>query len=129
MLFEDLAGLGDLNIDEVVSGAAAVAEAVGRRITTPSGGLFYDPLYLSLDLHSYESKTMTGADVWRLRADIERVLAQEQRLASYAVEVRWYAAGMELRVSIEGLTVDGETFTLTVTVDSERVQLAVAVGP
>lgn len=126
MLFEDLAGLGDLNIDEVVSGAAAVAEAVGRRITTPSGGLFYDPLYLSLDLHSYESKALTDADVWRLKADMERAIAQEQRLASFAVDVAWYAAGMELRVKVAGTTVDGDTFELVATVDGEGVRLAIA---
>jgi hypothetical protein len=125
-MFEDFSGMTDLSLDEVVTGAGAVAEAVGRRITTPPGGLFYDSGYNSLDLGSWQSKALTDADVWRLKADMERAIAQEQRLASFAVDVAWYAAGMELRVKVAGTTVDGDTFELVATVDGEGVRLAIA---
>jgi hypothetical protein len=57
---------------------------------------------------------------------MERAIAQEQRLASFAVDVAWYAAGMELRVKVAGTTVDGDTFELVATVDGEGVRLAIA---
>lgn len=125
-MFEDIAGLGDLDIDEVVSGGAAIAEAFGRRLTTRS--LWYDPSYVCLDLHAYQSRTMTDADVWRLKVDIERCRQAETRIADAIVDVAWYAAGMELRVKVTGTTVDGDTFELVATVDGEGVRLAVAVG-
>jgi hypothetical protein len=123
----DFAGIDDLLFDESVSGAAAVAEAFGRRITTRS--LWYDPTYVCTDLTSYQSKALLDADLWRIRTDIERCAQAEPRIARAVVTVNWYPTGLELRASIEGLTVDGETFTLTATVDSEGVRLAVAVGP
>ena len=123
----DFAGIDDLLFDETVSGAAAVAEAFGRRITTRS--LWYDPGYVCTDLTAYQSKALVDADLWRIRTDIERCAQAEPRIDTAVVTVNWYAVGFELRVSVEGLTVDGETFTLTATVDGEGVQLAVAVGP
>lgn len=123
-MFEDIAGLDDVDIDEVVSGGAAIAEAFGRRLTTRA--LWYDPSYVCLDLHAYQSRTMTDVDVWRLKVDIERCRQAETRIADATVDVAWYAAGMELRAKVTGTTVDGDTFELVATVDGEGVRLAVA---
>ena len=124
MAFEDFAGLDDLNLDDTVSGGAAIAEAFGRRLTTRS--LWYDPSYVCLDLHAYQSRTMTDVDVWRLKVDIERCRQAETRIADATVDVAWYAAGMELHVKVAGTTVDGDTFELVATVDCEGVRLAIA---
>lgn len=122
-MFEDIAGLDDLNIDEVVSGGAAIAEAFGRRLTTRA--LWYDPSYVCLDLHAYQSRTMTDADVWRLKVDIERCRQAETRIADATVDVAWYPAGQELRVKVDGTTVDGDAFELVATVDNEGVRMAI----
>ena len=122
-MFEDIAGLDDLNIDEVVSGGAAIAEAFGRRITTRE--LPYDPTYVCIDLHTYESRTMTDADVWKLKVAIERCRQAETRIADATVDVAWYPAGQELRVKVDGTTVDGDAFELVATVDNEGVRMAI----
>lgn len=121
-MFEDIAGLDDLNIDEVVSGGAAIAEAFGRRITTRE--LPYDPTYVCIDLHAYQSRTMTDADVWRLKVDIERCRQAETRIGSAVIDVAWYPAGQEIRVKVGGVTVDGDAFELVATVDNEGVRMA-----
>lgn len=123
---DDFSGIDDLNLDEGVSGAGAIAEAFGRRLTTRA--LWYDPKYTCLDLTAWQSKALTDADLWRLRVDIERCAQAETRIDRAVVDVAWYAAGMELRVTVEGVTVDGDTFTLAITVDDEGVQFAVSVG-
>lgn len=126
MAFDDIAGIEDLDIDEVVRGAAAIAEAFGRRITTPSGGLDYDPAYVSTDLGAWQSRALSSSDVYRLRVDLERCRDAERRIASATIDVAYFEAGMELRVTVNGVTVDGDTFELSATVDGEGVQLAVA---
>lgn len=124
----DFGGIDDCDLDVLVQGAAQIAEAVGRRITTRPGTVFYDPKYLCVDLVAWQSRGLTDADLWRLRTDLERCIAQEERLASFTVDCAWYPRGQELRVTVGGETVDGETFTLTATVDGEGVQLAVALA-
>lgn len=126
MAFEDFADIADFDLDVVLSGGAAVAAAFGRRITTPPGDLFYDPSYVCIDLHAWQNRALTSADVWRLRVDLERCRDAERRIASATCDVAYFAEGFELRVSVNGVTVDGEAFTLAATVDGEGVQLAVA---
>ena len=122
MAFEDIAGLEDLDIDEVVRGGAAIAEAFGRRITTRE--LWYDLTYVCIDLHAYQSRVMDDAELWRLKVAIERCRQAETRIADATIDVAWYALGMELRVKVDGTTVDGDTFELVATVDNEGVRMA-----
>jgi hypothetical protein len=125
MPFEDFAGAEDVSIDETVTGAAAIGEAVGRRVTTKE--LWYDPGYACLDLGEWQSRAMTNADVYRLRVDVERCVRAERRVQTFTVDVAFYALGMELRVRIDGVTVDGDAFVVTATVTpDEGVVLAVA---
>jgi hypothetical protein len=125
-VFEDFAGMDDLNIDELVSDGAAVAEAVGRRIDTPAGGLFYDPAYVSLDLESYQSRALSDLDLYHLRVNLERCVRAETRVATFTVDLAWHPESFTLRVTIAGVTVSGAAFELVETVDSEGVKLAVA---
>jgi hypothetical protein len=123
----DFAGVDDLDIDAEVTGAAAVAEAVGRRITTKPGDVFYDPAYVCTDLGAWQSRAVTDADLYRLRVDLERCVRAERRVADFTCDVAFYAESFELRVVIDGVTVDGEAFNLTATVlPDEGVQLAIA---
>lgn len=122
----DFAGIDDFDFDEVLTGAAVVAAAAGRRVTTRPGDLFYDARYLCLDLGAYQSATLTDDEVWRLRIDVERVVRDDQRVAEVDVEVAWYPIGATLKVTIDGVTVDGDIFQTAVTVDGEGVQLAIA---
>lgn len=123
----DFAGVDDLDIDVEVSDAAAVAEAVARRITTPEGGVFYDPRYKSTDLTAWLSRVVTFVGLFDLRTTLSDCIAEESRVADFTVDVAFYAESSELRVTIEGVTVDGGTFELTATVlPDEGVQLAIA---
>lgn len=121
----DIAGIDDFLLDEVVTGAAAVAEAVARRITTTT--LWYDPAYKCMDLSGYQSRAMTDVDLWRLKVDLERCIGDEQRLDEFVVDVAFSAESFTLRVRIDGVTVDGDTFSLVATVDpDEGVRFAIA---
>lgn len=124
-MFEDIAGIDDIDLDQVVTGPAAVAEAFGRRITTQPGDVFYDPAYVCTDLGAWQSRTIAPGDLYQLRADIERCAEAEKRITAYVVDVTYYAAGLELRVKVSAQTVKGP-FELTATVDpDEGVKLAI----
>lgn len=121
----DFAGVDDLDLDTEVTGAAAISEAVARRITTRPGDVFYDPTYVSMDLGAWQSRAMTAADLWRLRVDLERCVRAEPRVRSFSADADWYPAGNELRVHIAGVTDEG-AFDLVVSVDNEGVRHAIA---
>lgn len=126
MIDNDFGDIDDCDPDVILTGAQVVAAAAGRRITTPPGGLHYDPGYLSIDLESYQSRALTPREVFELRVAVERCVTADPRVAEATVDAVYYAAGMELRVTVDGTTVDGAAFELAATVDGEGVALAVA---
>lgn len=114
----DLGDIDDFDPDVILTGAQVVAAALGRRVTTPPGGLHYDPGYVCVDLESYQSRALTARDLDELRAQLERCVRAETRADPdlTTVDVAWYAAGGILEVTIQGETVDGAAFELSATV-------------
>lgn len=125
----DFGDIDDFDPDVILTGAQVVAAALGRRVTTPPGGLFYDPAYVCVDLESYLNRALSDADLDALRAQIERCVRAETRADPdrTVVDVDWYPDGGQLQVTIQGETVDGQAFELVATAEpDEGVQLALS---
>ena len=114
---------GDLDPDFVsIEGAAAVAQALGHRLSTPSGGLFYDPEYESLDLREWLSAGLDDAEVWQLRARIERALRQDERVYDVELDVDFNVNARTLTVTAEGTSAAGP-FRLVVAASEANVAI------
>lgn len=125
----DFGDIDDFDPDVILTGAQVVAAALGRRITTPPGGLHYDPAYVCVDLEAWLNRALTDADLDALRAQVERCVRAETRADPdiTTVDVDFYAAGGVLQVVVQGVTVDGASFELTATADpDEGIKLALS---
>lgn len=63
----------------VVSGPKNVANAIGRRLITPRGGLFYDPDY-GFDVREYLGVALTRGKLAELIAGVEAEAMQDARV-------------------------------------------------
>jgi phage baseplate assembly protein W len=90
----------------LVSGNAAVLQAIARRLTTPRGGLFYDPNY-GTDVRGFLNEAITNESIARWKTAIERECRQDQRVASVVVDMKPNAAAQSLTVHITCTTADG----------------------
>lgn len=125
----DFGDIDDFDLDVVLTGAQVVAAALGRRITTPPGGLHYDPAYVCVDLEAWLNRALTDADLDALRGQIERCVRAEARVDAdrTTVDVDFYPGGYLLQVTIQGFTVADAAFELVATGDpDEGVKLALA---
>lgn len=118
----DIAGVYNLDYAlGTVSGPRALAEAILRRLTTPRGGLFYDPSY-GYDLGSIIGSTVP-ASVVEQRV-LEQVLAEEE--VEDATCTAAFAHGVQ-RVAISVVAAD-ESFELTLLLDSLRLEVTALLG-
>lgn len=114
---------GDLDpLFGLVSGPTAVAQSLALRLQTPEGGVFYDPDYLSLDLREYLSADVDDAELYRLRAKIERALRADERVDDLDLEVEFSAAAETLTVVAEGYGAEGP-FRLVVAASAAHVAI------
>lgn len=104
----------------LVSGAACVAEAQGRRLATAT--LWYDPEHECIDLRAELSAGLDGTDVHQLRARIERALRQDERVEDSDVDVTFLPSARTLTVSAEGASADGP-FRLVVAASGATVAI------
>jgi hypothetical protein len=114
----DFACVEDLDAKlSLASGPRMVAEAVVRRLSTPRGGLWYDPAY-GTDLRGY----LNGASSrFRVASDVEREALKDERVAAAAASVTRSAS--TLSVAIELTLETGVTFDLTLSVSELTVEL------
>ena len=70
------------------SGRQCLAEAIYRRMTTPRGGLIYDPNY-GFDLTAYIEDDITGSDLGTIQAGILQQCAQDERIVSAKCAVQF----------------------------------------
>jgi hypothetical protein len=110
----DLSGILDLSPDlRTVHGREALIEALARRLTTPRGGLWYDPSY-GHDVRQYvNAPSLVESQVSAECLKDERVLDAEVTVLS---------VGEELRISVEITDARGP-FTLTLVVTQVTVEL------
>lgn len=109
----------DLYPGRVVSGAALLAEAAYRRITTPRGRLLDDPSY-GLDVRAFMHRGMTPKEIARIPGIIEAEVAKDERVAAVSCAASFVDG--RLRLSIGGRGARGP-FALVVATDGVTVEL------
>lgn len=118
----DLSCFPDLDpAGNTVSGQTALAQAIARRLSTPRGGLFYDPAY-GTDLRAFLNEGFTAQRAYGIQSAIETECAKDERVRSASAAVAFNVATQTLAVSVALTTADGP-FKLILAVS----QLSVAI--
>lgn len=120
----DLHTPGLLDLDPYftfVDGAAALGEALGRRLVTPRGSLIDDPAYgYDVRAHLNDDDPNPGAIV----AEVEAELAKDERVRRARAAVTFDAALGALVVVADVLTAEGP-FRLTLAVSAVSADLLI----
>lgn len=83
----------------MATGRRCLANALGRRLITPRGGLFYDPDY-GLDVRSYLHAAMSNAKIAELANDIEAECRKDPRVQDIAATVTFDAGARALTLQL-----------------------------
>jgi hypothetical protein len=121
---EDVSTFLDGDLDPYfrpLTGPRVVAEAVVRRWTTPSGGLFFEPSF-GLDVRELSSQAMTPQALFTLGALLASQAEEDERVQSALVELSFNAQTRKLLVRAEIRTASGP-FALVVSVDRLSVEI------
>lgn len=110
----------------IASGKLNLACAIVRRLTTPRGGLFYDPDY-GLDVRSYLNAGFTQAGVEALRASIVAEVEKDPRVDSCGAEMVFNFATGRMSITLTVLTADGP-FDLVLAATNVTVELLAVDG-
>lgn len=115
-------GLGGLlPIWGLSSGIANLIAAIIRRLTTPRGGLFYDPNY-GYDVRAFLNADVSQTDVAQIKAGITAELRKDPRISRVTVDATFTFATKTLQISLAFDTADGP-FDLVLAASSVTVDL------
>ncbi len=95
----------------------AVAQSLARRLSTPRGGLFYDPNY-GYDLRSLVGDTMEPSNA---AMAIEAECRKDERVKKVKAEIT--VVGDSWTIAITGTAKNGEAFALTLGVSQVTITL------
>jgi hypothetical protein len=95
------------------SGVPVVASALVRRLSTPAGGLFYDPNY-GLDVQNFLNDS--SADSFEVASQISEECEKDERVASANVQTLFQAGKSELDITVSITLKTGQAFTLVLNV-------------
>ena len=104
----------------LADGARNIGNALARRLTTPRGGLLYDPSY-GTDVRNYLNAGFTPAQVARVKSEVAAEVMQDPRVSSVAVDVTVAGAG-SMTITIEAELEEGP-FEFVFVVDKLTVAL------
>lgn len=114
----DLSGILDLSPDlRTVNGREALIEALARRLTTPRGGLWYDPSY-GHDVRQYVNAPDPQPGL--IESQVSAECLKDERVLD--AEVTVLSLGEDLRISVE-ITDGRGPFTLTLKVTQVTVEV------
>jgi hypothetical protein len=105
----------------MVSGSAAVAQAIARRFDTPRGGLHYDGEY-GYDLVEWMNRDISDADVYRVAVAVESEALKDERVLSADAVATYDASTETLSISLRGVCSSGP-FQLVLSVDDVSVTI------
>ncbi len=115
-LISDLAPVWGLATSE-----ANYLNALLRRLTTPRGGLFYDPDY-GFDVPSYLNAAIAQTDFARIRAGIAAELRKDPRTLTVSVDAVFTFATKTMQITVQ-LTTDVGPFDLVLAASGVTVDL------
>lgn len=119
---KDLSCVSDLTETmEEVEGPLVVAQAIVRRLTTPRGGLPYDPNY-GLDVRGFLNRATTTAELRSIAGQVRLEVTKDDRVESASVTVTAPSLNT-LRIALDVEMADPEQteFALTLAVTSSTV--------
>lgn len=120
----DISGVRSLDRGwSVVTGNAALAEAILRRLTTPRGGLWYSLVY-GFDLQSVIGSTLPMSVV---NQRVQEQVLLEEEAADASVDSTLDARTGLLTVVISVVAAEGD-FTLTIGIDEQHTVTAEALA-
>lgn len=100
-----------------------LAEALGRRLITPSFGLFYDRTY-GFDVRTYLNETWNDAIAYEFTSLVQNEILKDGRIieCSVSVDATNILASRRLQVYIEAITTTGP-FSLVVNVSDLNAEV------
>lgn len=121
----DISALPELNFS-FKSGYVNLAEAIGRRLITPRGGLFYDPDY-GFDLRRYLNETWTESTEFEVETLLVAELRKDPRIldATATIDITNILATRQVSITIEAET-DFGPFSLVLNVSAVTVEVLYA---
>lgn len=121
----DISALPQLNFS-LKTAYANLAEAIGRRLITPRGGLFYDPDY-GFDLRRYLNETWTESTELEVETLLVAELRKDPRIfdAVATIDASNILATRRLSITIEAET-DFGPFSLVLDVSAVTVEVLYA---
>jgi len=105
----------------LVSGAAALGQALARRLETPRGGLWYAPNY-GTDIRGRLNDTLTQAELAALPGEIEAECEKDERVRRASAQVQFVPQTSTLTVAISVETALGP-FRLVLAATALTVEL------
>jgi phage baseplate assembly protein W len=105
----------------LVGGLENLGQALVARLSTPRGGLFYDPNY-GTDLRAYVNESTSSAMLARARADVQAECAKDERVATCTASTSFDAAALTLLVRVDVQTGAGP-FRLVLAVTATSVEI------
>jgi len=110
----------------IASGLRNLANALGRRLITPRGGLFYDPDY-GFDIRSYLNVALTRSKQGELVAGIEDECRKDARVQNVVAQVTPIGSpAVDLVINLQVTPAAGPTFPLILSIADLVGGLAVA---
>lgn len=110
----------------LLGGLANLGQALAHRLSTPRGGLFYDPGY-GTDIRAYLNEAMTAAKAAQLQADIANECLKDERVQSVSATAVFEPSEEELEVTINVIAAPGP-FVLQLSVSDVTVAV-LAINP
>ncbi len=90
--------------NRTVRGFRVLLEALARRLSTPRGGLFYDPSY-GFDVRAFLNSRINDETKYNLVSGVENEVLQDPRVLGGLIELRTWTTGtagtIELFMQIE----------------------------
>lgn len=115
---DDIGGIFDISGDlQVVRGRIALAHAIGRRLTTTRGNLFYDLSY-GHDVRQYVNAPTPQPGI--IESQVSAECLKDERVVDAEVDV--FSEGEELRITVSLVDALGP-FKLTLKVTQLTVEL------
>ena len=118
----DVSTFPDLDLSFApLTGPRVVAEAIARRLSTPTGSLPFEPGY-GIDVRGWVNETQRPGSPNRLARVVENQSLQEERVTDATAQIVFDAASSSLSLQITLVTADGP-FALVLQVTALSVNL------
>lgn len=105
----------------LVGGLDCLGQALVHRLSTPRGGLFYDPNY-GTDLRAYIEENISPKTLALVRADVQAECIKDERVLTCTASTSFDGATETLTVQVDVQTAAGP-FRLVLAVTSLTVEL------